>query len=188
LPPTSSNLSSRIARLRQRFQDIGFLCSGAKVNLALGSINLRINHAEVTRSTPGRGRVTHTRFQYSASETLSISAIPDFVLEVCMAFNARSTCSRSGLPKKSTETVRIMNNFCHHRYLLVANLKTLSSVSKVQSSPRCPNPPSYMSNGTALKFGRKEGFGIAFCRRYLRCDRCCVGGRHLQGWLTGGCR
>jgi hypothetical protein len=43
-----------------------------------------------------------------------------------------------------------MNNFCHHRYLLVANLKTLSSVSKVQSSPRCPNPPSYMSNGTAL--------------------------------------
>src|SRR6266702_7997358 len=83
----------------------GFLSSGAKANLALGSINLRINHAEVTRSTPGRGRVTHTRFRYSPGETLPISGATDFVLGVCMAFNACSTCSRSGLPKKTIETM-----------------------------------------------------------------------------------
>src|SRR6202040_383840 len=76
----------------------GFLSSGAKANLAFGSINLEINHAEVTRSTPGRGRVTHTRLRYSADETLPISGAADFVLDVCMAFKARSTCSRSGLP------------------------------------------------------------------------------------------
>ncbi len=78
---------------------------GENANLALGSINLRINHAEVTRSTPGRGRVTHTRFRYSVGETLPISGAADFVLDVCMAFNACSTCSRSGLPKKSMETM-----------------------------------------------------------------------------------
>src|SRR6266436_8237792 len=83
----------------------GFLSSGAKANLAFGSINLRINHAEVTRSTPGRGRVTHTRFRYSAGVTLPISGVSDFVFEVCMAFKARSTCSRSGLPKKSMDTM-----------------------------------------------------------------------------------
>src|SRR5258708_36001536 len=83
----------------------GFLSSGAKANFAFWSINLRISHAEVTRSTPGRGRVTHTRFRYSPGETLSISGAADFVLDVCMAFNARSTCSRSGLAKKSMETM-----------------------------------------------------------------------------------
>src|SRR3954464_7768487 len=83
----------------------GFLSSGAKANFAFGSMNVRINHAEVTRSTPGRGRVTHTRFRYSAGETLPISGTADFVLDVCTAFNARSTCSRSGLPKKSMETM-----------------------------------------------------------------------------------
>src|SRR4029077_10399491 len=83
----------------------GFLSSGAKANLAFGSINLRISHAEVTRSTPGRDRVTHTRFRYSAGETLLIPGAGDFVLDVCMAFNACSTCSRSGLPKKSMETM-----------------------------------------------------------------------------------
>src|SRR5258705_6932817 len=83
----------------------GFLSSGAKANLAFGSINLRINHAEVTRSTPGRGRVTHTRFRYSAGETLPISGPADVVLDVCRAFKARSTCSRIGLPKKSMETM-----------------------------------------------------------------------------------
>src|SRR4029077_12591870 len=83
----------------------GFLSSGAKANLALGSINLRINQAEVTRSTPGRGRVTQTRFRYSAGETLLISGATDFVLDVCMAFKACSAFSRSGLPKKSMETM-----------------------------------------------------------------------------------
>src|SRR6266852_5928514 len=82
----------------------GFLSSGAKANLAFGSINLRINHAEVTRSTPGRGRVTHTRFRYSAGVILRVSGVGDLVSEVCMVFNACSTCSRRGLPKKSMET------------------------------------------------------------------------------------
>jgi hypothetical protein len=35
------------------------------------------------------------------------------------------------------------------------------------------------------EFQRTKG---SFCRRYLRCDRCCAGGRHLQGLLTGGYR
>src|SRR5882762_5331838 len=83
----------------------GFLASGAKANLAFGSINLRINHAEVTRSTPGRERVTHTRFRYSAGVILPVSGVSDFAFEVCMAFNACSTCSRSGVPKKSMETI-----------------------------------------------------------------------------------
>src|SRR5437868_1059359 len=83
----------------------GFLSSGEKANLAFWSINFRINHAEVTRSTPGRGRVTHTRFRYSAGEILPISGAADFVLDVCMAFRARSAWSRIGLPKKSMETM-----------------------------------------------------------------------------------
>src|ERR1700693_3557096 len=64
----------------------GFLSSAEKANLAFGSINLRISHAEVTRSTPGRGRVTHTRFRYSAGETLLISAGADVVFCVFIGF------------------------------------------------------------------------------------------------------
>src|SRR3984893_18388269 len=84
---------------------VGFLSSEAKANLAFGSINLRTNQAEVTRSTPGRGRVTHTRFRYSAGLILPISGVSGFVFETCIALNACSTCSRRGLPKKSMETM-----------------------------------------------------------------------------------
>ena len=48
-------------------------CPRGEANLAFSGRRLRINHADVTRSTPGRGRVTHTRFRYSAGETLLIS-------------------------------------------------------------------------------------------------------------------
>src|SRR6476660_7182630 len=93
----------------------GFLSSGAKANLALGSMNLRISHAEVTRSMPGRGRVTHTRFRYSAGETLAISGATDFVSDALREFNACSTCLRRELPKKSMET--IFWNRCRRRVI-----------------------------------------------------------------------
>jgi len=40
----------------------GFWSSLENANRAFGSMNLRISHADVTRSTPGRGLVTHTCF------------------------------------------------------------------------------------------------------------------------------
>src|SRR5207302_3826755 len=83
----------------------GLCFSVAKANFALGSINFRMNQALITRSIPGRGRVTQVLFRYEERDTVWNSEDRNARVGCSSAAKLFSTCSRRGLPKKSIEAI-----------------------------------------------------------------------------------